>query len=216
MSARHLLTIAVLVLSGCATVHVAPPRRQLGSFPELGVRTTVNTGQVMVASFDYAAQMGATLGGAVRKSGMWNYRLEVGAQLARAEAGGKIVYCQGTECLEDSNGDGQFDRAWTSAPMGLVDGGSIPPVPFRVVEHQMQDGFKYELIYQGLDNGVVRIAYREYLESLARPAFSQDLTYTLSAEGITQVRFRTLAMIIHAADNNEITFTVNTGLQRSP
>jgi hypothetical protein len=53
-------------------------------------------------------------------------------------------------------------------------------VPYTVREEAIGSGFKYELLYQGFDRGVARVTYREYLADLARPAFQQDLTYTLS------------------------------------
>jgi hypothetical protein len=92
----------------------------------------------------------------------------------------------------------------------LVNEVVIPPASYHTGNKAIKDGFKYELLYQGLDNGVVRIAYREYTESLARPAFSQNLTYTLNT-GNTQIRFRDVLATIHSADNNEIVYTVNAG-----
>ena len=44
---------------------------------------------------------------------------------------------------------------------------------------QSGDGFKYELLYQGISASVVSILYREYADSLVRPAFQQDLSYRL-------------------------------------
>jgi len=92
----------------------------------------------------------------------------------------------------------------------IVNGRSIDNIRYRVADQNIQDGFKYELIYQGRDENVVRIAYREYTDNLARPAFSQDLSYTLE-ESITDVRFRDVALTIHEANNNEITYVVESG-----
>ncbi len=93
----------------------------------------------------------------------------------------------------------------------LVNGVEIPPAAYRLGDHSIRDGFKYELLYQGIDNGVVRIAYREYTENLARPAYSQDLTYTLEPSGQTRIRFRDVSAVIHSANNNEIQYTVESG-----
>ena len=41
-------------------------------------------------------------------------------------------------------------------------------------------GFKRELIYSGTSKGTVSLQYREFVNDLARPAFSQQLSYDLS------------------------------------
>ncbi len=211
-------TAGMLVLSGCASVQTMQPKYQTGGFPEVGVRTTVTVGQVMVSKYDYLAQGGATLRDGVAAS-FWMGRegLAAGTQLVSALSSGEEVYCQpparmGAPCLKDADGNGSFDRAYTMNAYGfLVNGVDIPPSGYRVGDRTIQDGFKYELLYQGIDNGVVRVAYREYTENLARPAFSQDLTYTLEASGETKIRFKEVSAVIHGANNNSIEFTLEAG-----
>jgi hypothetical protein len=41
-------------------------------------------------------------------------------------------------------------------------------------------GFRHEIIYSGAAKGVISLLYREYVDDLARPAFSQVLTYDLA------------------------------------
>jgi hypothetical protein len=74
-------------------------------------------------------------------------------------------------------------------------------------------GFKYKLLYQGISAGVVSILYREYLGSLVRPAFQQDLSYTLRPDGPTDISFRTIQLRIESADNNTIVYAVKRGLE---
>ncbi|MFN7550297.1 MAG: hypothetical protein ACK59M_17850 [Pseudomonadota bacterium] len=216
---RHAaLAGAIVLATGCASVQTAQPKYQTGSFPEAGARTKVSVGQVMVSKYDYLSQGGATLRSAVESS-FWTGRsgLTAGSQLVSAISSGEEVYCQpparlGAPCLKDENNDGRFDRAYTMNAYGfLVNGVDIPPAEYRTGDKRIEDGFKYELIYQGVDNGVVRIAYREFTENLARPAFSQELTYTLDGDSETKFRFREVSATIHAADNNEIDYTVDSG-----
>lgn len=219
MIVRATTATVVIALVGCgATVLPQQPKYQTGSFPDIGVRTNVNVGQVMVTKFDYLAQGGAILRDAVAGS-FWMGRddLVAGTQLISSTSSGTAIFCQsparlGAPCLKDTNEDGRFDHAYTINAYGFLDNEvEIPPADYRVGDQSIQDGFKYELIYQGIDNGVVRIAYREYTEHLARPAFSQDLTYTLQSDIETQVRFREVSAVIHKADNNQIEYTVKTG-----
>jgi len=209
---------ASIIISGCASVQTVQPKYQTGKFPEVGVRTTVSVGQVMASKYDYLAQGGATLRDGVAAS-FWMGRegLTAGTQLVSAVSSGEEVYCQpparmGAPCLKDTDSNGTFDRAYTMNAYGfLVNGVDIPPSGYRVGDRTIQDGFKYELLYQGIDNGVVRVAYREYTENLARPAYSQELTYTLEASRDTKFRFKEVAAVIHAANNNKIEFTLESG-----
>jgi hypothetical protein len=203
---------------GCASVQTVPPVYQTGSFPPINSSTVVNVGQVMVSEYDYLAQDRAILRDSLPGS-FWSGRsgAVAGTALVAAISSGEKVYClppggNGFPCLKDSNGDGYFDRSSTMNMYGmLVNESNISNVGYRQANQNIEDGFKYELIYQGRDGDVVRIAYREYTENLARPAFSQDLTYTLDEAGSTSVRFKDVSLTIHGADNNEIRYTVQSG-----
>jgi hypothetical protein len=215
---KKLIMVGGLIISGCASVQTIPPQYQTGRFPEPNVRTSVNVGQVMLSEYDYLAQDRAVLRDSLSGS-FWSGRnaAVAGSSLVAAMSQGVKVYClppggMGSPCVKDTNGDGLFDKASTMNAYGiLVNESNIEPVGYRQGEQNIEDGFKYELIYQGLDGNVVRIAYREYTENLARPAFSQDLSYTLELEGPTGVRFRDASLTIHSANNNEISYTVQTG-----
>jgi hypothetical protein len=211
------IVILVVTLAGCASVQTEPPRYESGHFPEPQTLTTVNVGQVMVTEYDYLSQVRATVLDDVSGS-FWTNRRSIssGDALVSAISSGEQVYCQaprrdGAPCLKDTNGDGHFDRAYTMNAFGMVvNGRNIGAVRYRVADQNIQDGFKYELIYQGIDGDTVRIAYREYTENLARPAFSQDLSYTLE-EPLTDIRFRDVQLTIHEANNNQITYILESG-----
>lgn len=217
------LTTIVFVLTACTSVRVAAPEYQTGSYPQIGEPSTAAAGEVMVARWNILSRGVATLLAPVDGSFWANRRgAAAGESLVLAMASGRALYCQsttsiGAPCLHDSDNDQRFDRVYTiNIYGGAVAGRTIDPVPYRVgaQDRAILDGFKYELIYQGIDSGVVRVAYREYTDNLARPAFAQDLTYTLDVDGTTNARFRDLALTIHAADNNQIRYTVTAGFQR--
>jgi hypothetical protein len=68
------------------------------------------------------------------------------------------------------------------------------------------DGFKRELIYTGRAGNAVSILYREFVNDMARPAFSQQLQYDVGADpviGYKGARFEVLR-----ADNIGITYRV--------
>lgn len=64
----------------------------------------------------------------------------------------------------------------------------------------------YELIYGGTDGRSIHLLYREFTrDDLARPAFTQNLTYPQHAP---LIRFRALAIKVLSADASQIRFVV--------
>lgn len=64
----------------------------------------------------------------------------------------------------------------------------------------------FELIYGGTTGDSIQVMYREYTpEDMARPAFSQQLVYSLASKAI---RFRDIQIHVDGADNEKITYTV--------
>ena len=213
-----ILTLVAALVAGCAQVRPESASYERGSFPEIEARTSVTIGNVMVEEYDYLAFETALALESVPGS-FWVGRRAVttGDTLRKARTGsGEIVYClppiqTGAPCLADLNGDGTFDEAYVINAYGTpAPGGKNVSIPYRLKDQNIQDGFKYELVYQGVEGDVVRIVYREYTDNLARPAFRQDLTYTLSG-GDEAVSFRDVRLRIHEADNNLIEYTVDSG-----
>ena len=70
----------------------------------------------------------------------------------------------------------------------------------------------FELVYGGTSGDSIQILYREYTQSdLARPAFSQQLTYSKTAK---RFRFQNIQIDVKQANNESITYTViSDGLQ---
>lgn len=85
----------------------------------------------------------------------------------------------------------------------------VPGITFTVGparEKASALSFKRELIYSGVSGGVVRISYREFSGDLARPAFTQELTYDL-ADG-DEIGFRGARFRVVKATNTTIHYVV--------
>lgn len=71
-------------------------------------------------------------------------------------------------------------------------------------------GKEMELVYSGKTDSTLRLSYREYVYDrtvlLARPAFSQDLTYDLKIS--KQIAFQDILLEVQDADNSKVTFKV--------
>ncbi|MFK0299267.1 hypothetical protein ACIQTU_08600 [Brevundimonas sp. NPDC090276] len=68
------------------------------------------------------------------------------------------------------------------------------------------DSFRRELIYSGVTQGTVSIEYREFINDMARPAFSQTLRYDLAQSDV--IGFRGARFQILDATNIDIRYKV--------
>ena len=67
-------------------------------------------------------------------------------------------------------------------------------------------GHDVELVYSGVTRDSIRLHYREYTQQdMARPAFSQDVTYERDA---TTIRFRNILIKVIQASGEQIRFVV--------
>jgi hypothetical protein len=195
--------------SKAVKVNINKPNEHRGFAPELGKISKATVGNTMVQKFNYDSYDGAiyTLSGKENK-------LVDGNSLEHN------WYCEenDTYCYRDSNNDGTLDKVGytesflNSLPSRVVT--AIKPLPYRVVKDvkvidKQAISFRQELIYQGIQNNVVRISYREFDKLHARPSFQQDLTYTISSSPRTDIRFREVSITIISADNNMIEYIVN-------
>lgn len=204
--------ILVAALSACVPVSSTPSLpahlqvdRRIGEEPTIGVATERNVGEVIYENYNYEIRTDAS----ARLLGSIN----IDVLLASASLGpadplvattdqGEQIHCTAVPalrvagennvahvCLRDSDSDARFDQ-WRSPDGPPARRGWAPlkeDVGYKeetAVSMAQTGGFKYELLYQGLSSGVVTILYREYFDSLVRPAFQQDLSYTLHPERI--------------------------------
>ncbi len=78
---------------------------------------------------------------------------------------------------------------------------------FETIEGAAVEGsFAAELIYSGRSGDTIRLVYREYLDGLARPAFTQELEYDLAES--TSIAFKSLEIDVLEATNSRIHFLV--------
>jgi hypothetical protein len=218
---------AALVLASCANVAPAPAERKTGRSIELGADATAAVGDVIYSEFDYMATGGAVMLQAVSKSiGLGgSVQVPAGAHLLSATVDGKPGHCTTdltyhdaiagpyrATCYLDGNGDSRFETLWVAPGAVGYTYDLEPPVPYRTTEITTDaSGYKYELLYQGLDGNTLRIGYREYIDNLARPAFAQELTYPMTPEAATQIRFKSVRIDVRSADASEITYRVLSG-----
>lgn len=90
---------------------------------------------------------------------------------------------------------------------------SIPSADYRTGRcwDLAADSFRRELIYGGVSQGTISIEYREFINDIARPAFSQTLRYDLN-DG-REIGFRGARFEIIEANNVSVKYRVIRPLQ---
>jgi hypothetical protein len=79
------------------------------------------------------------------------------------------------------------------------------------VEEWGESSFKRELVYGGISQDTITISYREFVNDIARPAFTQDLKYDLSKG--KEIGFRGSRFEVLNATNTSITYKVTKHLE---
>lgn len=219
--------ILLFVAAGC--VAAPPPQltseRRVGEEPVPGQTARRSVGETIYTIYDYrTAERPRLVEGYGRQYLLGQILIPAGTALtARPKRDGGFEHCTSQQTY---TGPGGPSIVCFSGPsdLGYYTHVRVPPLKYgswtpmeRQVQYQVDDvmlgeGRKVELLYQGLANDVVRLLYREYVENLIRPAFQQELTYTLSAEGPTEIQFQTLKIEVTSADNNGLNYRVLHGL----
>jgi hypothetical protein len=88
----------------------------------------------------------------------------------------------GGACLTDRDRDGIFDTV-SAQSTGLTTKPLAAPLSYTVSdvpENAGANNHRNVLIYLGAAGGVLRLSYREFSNDMARPAFTEDLTFPLT------------------------------------
>src|SRR6185436_3074973 len=117
-------------------------------------------------------------------------------------------------CFRDLNRDGAFEEIRVPS---LRFGGwakiKTAPVPYEeAVDLEQTRGFRQELLYQGVAGSSLSISYREFSDNFARPAFQQDLQYTLAPSGETEIAFKGARITVLSATNTALQYKVVSGI----
>ena len=136
-------------------------------------------------------------------------------KLTESQDGG-ATYQPYDECLVDTNRDGIFDSAMFPAYEKYfpLDKTAAYTVTNEKAIHAGVNGtaFKREIIYQGYSGTTLRFSYREYSNDMARPAFTQELTYDHKNGEPTIVGFKGLRMKVVDANNTKVTYVIDQGM----
>lgn len=216
------LAALALAVAGCASVP-PPPAPVVSHIAnrsyEPGQLKTTNVGEAMVQVEDYYARTsgygGWTATSAFSASnGFSTYAFQPGVIYAtayRREVGGNS-YDVLTSFMDPVLVDQTGRVAKVGAAMGPLTsdlrdtGNRLVRYDSRAIDTTLPFK-KFELVYSGRSGDTIRIAYREYSpQDLARTAFFQELTYSVSEP---LIRFKDLEIEVSEATNSSIKFVVH-------
>ena len=226
---RILILLIVLAVSGCTTVNLSELSTvdsKMGTVPNIGEQAVAPVGGVIYSQFRYWSKIGYRLKGDFSAGlGLGRVSVSDGDFVMKAEVENKTAFCtekrayidpmvgpHTTACFIDADNDGNFERIKAAPGAIWFESEIAPPLAYEKSELVIprNDSFKYELLYQGISKGSLKLSYREYINDFARPAFFQDVTYDLDSTPTT-ITFRTVRLEVLNANNNQISYRVLSG-----
>ena len=192
--------IAAALLACCQTgtsLAQQVAHREVGQQPKAGIDSVVTVGSPLLRLFNMIVVPGMILTkdvdmdlgfvGSIRMSAGSAMRVvsDTPSKL-RACSVAPDTYVNGSDrrsaCLADTKHGGSFDTVWAEGIMGSKR--VLPePIPYKldsVSENYGANNHQSVLIYQGVASGVLRLSYREFSNDIAKPAFTEDLTFPLT------------------------------------
>jgi len=73
---------------------------------------------------------------------------------------------------------------------------------------ERKDDFYVDVLYQGMSKGEVKISYREFSNGLARPAFTQEISYELEPNGTGIIGFKGLRIKVLKATGHSLDYVL--------
>jgi len=118
-------------------------------------------------------------------------------------------YVQGI-CLIDREGTGTFTRINFR---GMYNAKLLPtPIAYRLDKVPIPDpksDYRDVLVFLGVSAGSLRLGYREFSGDLARPAFSEELTFPLAPSYPQPIAFRNLRITLIGLDGAGLRYRID-------
>ncbi|KFD26144.1 hypothetical protein [Sphingobium yanoikuyae] len=224
MSGRAFLLAAMIASAAPATA----AERKTGQRPESGIEATVTVGTPLLEKYDMVAVTVPRLrddlkvplgiqGQIVVPSGA-QFRV-VREKPLKACTVAEDTYVdhfvgpRGAACLQDADGDGAFDKASAESVM-FTTKKIQPPAPYDLTDAPAAAGsdyFRQTLVYLGAAQGVLRLSYREFSHDMARPAFTEELTFPLEATYPQTIAWRDTRITLLGVSNAGLRYRVESG-----
>lgn len=208
--------------------------------PPLGSASVAQVGETMISSAQLTTFPGLKLIVAIRPSGKYDSTYMVHAALEAGhhrqvgidgkggryfaspsgvrlayETAGKVAdpepdkYTGGIHLAAD--GSTSVYWFWPGYKRPVMVAAPSAPIEVAPIVVSTPSAFRRELVYAGRGQGGVSVLYREFLNDLVRPAFTQSLQYDLSSGRV--IGFRSARFEVVDADNTSIRYRVMSPLE---
>lgn len=111
-------------------------------------------------------------------------------------------------CLIDDDGNGTFDRYGANE----VQGGKKLSKPLAYIKTDVAqptaDSIKQTVTYLGATKDTLRLSYREFINDMARPAFTEEYSFPIGATFPQKVAFKGVKLNVTAIDGEGIHYEV--------
>jgi hypothetical protein len=111
-------------------------------------------------------------------------------------------------CLFDDDGDGRFDRYGANE---VQSGKKLPhPISYKLTEfvQPASDSIKQTVTYLGSTKDVLRLSYREFVNDMARPAFTEEYTFPLISTFPQTFAFKGVKLRVSAIDGEGLHYVI--------
>jgi hypothetical protein len=204
-AALRLASALVFSLSAQAThgqAALSSPSQRIGSLPLTGVEHLATVGSPVFERFHYAFKRVAVPEADILKTILFmDIRIPAGAPLTIIQSKAKLKACDlDGECALDDDGDGTFDRIAKSSVSTAFK--IAVPVKYTVQDIVVPsfNSFRQVTIFLGSSGDAIRLSYREFSNDLARPAFTEDLSFPLPRSFPATMAFKDVRLTVLAID----------------
>lgn len=222
------ILLLVAVLSGCAVNAFRPAiDRKIGAEPQYNTVIKAEIGESIYSEFDYPVSPKAII---LESVIIHNNELVKNSELESVLINGGLCFCvpynpitSWFPCFRDINNDGIFDEyTKLSNPLDNAFKRMESKVKYKKTSGPLyahlrlntaHTGFKKELIYQGVSEGNITIAYREFRNDMARPAYSQIVSYDIDDLGRATIGFKGARIKVYSASGIHIEYEVTKGFK---
>jgi len=121
---------------------------------------------------------------------------------------GYNTLCYSWLCISDTLNDGYLDSWWDTREDIKKYFPLVKKEKYSLSNIYTDEYFKNSILFQGRVDNKIKISYREFIGSTARPAFTQDVQYEVDNKGHAMIGFKGLRIKVLEATNLDIKYKV--------
>jgi len=193
-----------------AQIFAKPAEQRIGSLPLPGHEQVATVGSPIFERFRYAVRLSAIPEQSLHRSILLSdLRIAAGAVLTPVQSNAKFKACDGYgACAFDDDGDGTFDRIAHDSSSSALRLAAPVKYEMREVIVPAANNFRQVTLFLGTANESIRLSYREFANDLARPAFTEEMTFPVPRAFPATLAFKDVKLLVSGIDSAGIHYRV--------